>query len=89
MRKIKKGPPAKHYLVPVKDDFPRGDRCEHKEAGGGRWLVEWEGKLYQFEHATQMQKDIWLDQVRNEGRYEEAVKALRWFCFECGTVQMP
>jgi hypothetical protein len=90
-RKKEAGPPAKEMLVQIGASRSKGEKCQHA-ATDGYWLVEWGGKLYQFADMTQMQKDSWLSTVRydeGEKRYEEAVKALRWFCYQCGTVQMP
>jgi hypothetical protein len=90
-KRAKTGPPARQYLIPIKDDFPRGEKCEH-DPRGGRWLVEWEGKLYGIDPPTGFQKDTWLSTVKyeeGEARYEEAVAALLWFCFGCGNVQKP
>jgi len=85
-RKYKK-PPAANYLTEILDPIKTGEKCEHKEPGGGMWLVSWGGKLYRFEYSTQMQKDCWLSSTKN--RHQEALDSLRWFCFKCGTVQMP
>lgn len=81
-------------------EYPLAGKCPHAR---GRWLFAWEGGLYAFEPATQMQKDIWLGEclspgpkvlggrglIDKIGTQKARLQALRWRCFECGTVQMP
>lgn len=79
------------YLVRLTNikDKPLAPHCACQKVGG-RWMVEKEdGGLYGFDPSTQMQKDIWLGSHREPGEKEKAMGRLRWYCFGCGTIQMP
>ena len=80
------GKPPGYWCLVKMDRTPDevSEKCEHTT---GQWVVKWKGDFYLFDPATQLQKDIWLD---NAGiRKEEAIKLLRWFCHECVNIQMP
>ena len=68
------------------EDSPK---CECTDVG--QWVFRYDGRLFQFHPSTQMQKDIWLGTTAGVGpkSKEGRVKALRWFCGACGTVQLP
>jgi len=63
-----------------------GPKCEHS---GGQWIVSWDDQLFAFDPNSQMQKDIWLDAMERKGKGKEALAALRWLCWQCGTIQDP
>lgn len=65
-----------------------GPRCEHNN-GIWRFKDPVDGSLNGFVHSSQLQKDIWLGDMRAKGLEAAALGALRWFCFECGTLQEP
>lgn len=75
--------PGMTYLEELDYPLPRGEKCAHNR---GRWMVELGGKVYGFRPATQIQKDIWLGDQEDQ---TEAIRLLRWYCFECGTLQQP
>jgi hypothetical protein len=82
--------PGASYLVPVQK--PMGDSCTgHSKSGAvsGAWVVvcPMTGSQFMFSPPTQVQKDIWLS--AEKGMEVERMSMLRWFCFECGTVQKP
>lgn len=76
------------YLIPLPRE--RGEQCACKSPGpmqpSGAWAVEdpRTGKFYMFDPPTQMQKDIWIGDDR-----ENRIVLLRWYCFTCNTVQLP
>lgn len=83
-----KKPPVDHCLFDL-DSISHGEKCEHNK---GRWIVEWKGRLFVFDPPTQVQKDIWLNEMKAKGGEElhkKALESLRWLCNICGTVQQP
>lgn len=79
----------KWCLIKVPEQKPVSDTmCEgHKQ---GQWfVVDDDGTQYFFDPPTGMQKDMWLCTMRDRGKHAEAMSRLRWFCWECGTVQEP
>jgi hypothetical protein len=66
------------------------------EGARGAWRVQDpDGSLLYIDPPTQLQKDIWLttgteyNPHRENADKEERIKALRWACSGCCTVQMP
>lgn len=80
--------PGKQYLIEIQDckEYPKDEKCEHKK---GYWLVEADGRLFKLIRNSQFEKDIWLDEAREQVGEAAALKLLRWYCMVCGTVQMP
>ena len=78
-------PPGSWCLEKITRPVQESDqKCDHNR---GQWVVKWGDKFYIFDPATQLQKDIWLS---NAGiKVMDAMKLLRWFCWECGNIQMP
>jgi hypothetical protein len=67
-----------------------GERCSCKSTAAptGCWVVRHPtGAHFCFSPNTQVQKDVWLDARAEE--YEFRLALLRWYCFHCGTVQVP
>lgn len=83
------------YLIPISK--PNGPSCgdAHKSQNGfrptGAWAVLCPVTNQQFliDPPTQMQKDIWLSGAKDDAEKTERAGMLRWYCFECGTLQEP
>jgi hypothetical protein len=84
--KTKNKLPGQSYLAKVPAQFA-DKKCSC--GGAGRWLVQDGEDFYSFIPSTQMQKDIWLNVAKNKIGEEKAISMLRWFCYTCGTAQMP
>lgn len=74
---------GKESLEEIVYPISSGKKCAHNH---GRWMVSIGGRIYGFRPATQLQKDIWLGEQEDE---KAAERLLRWYCFECGTLQQP
>jgi len=63
----------------------------------GQWAVKLNDEFHVFSPPTGLQKDIWLTahsgitDDSDEAAYIKSIKigALRWWCWNCGTVQEP
>lgn len=87
--------PGKSYLWPMSvwpmsvRTIELAPKCSCEGARGGWRVQDVDGAFYCFDPPTQLQKDIWLGAAKSEAEKEKRIKALRWACFKCGTVQMP
>lgn len=75
------GPPGMRYLTRGVE-VVIANKCDCP-SGQGHWGVEWKGVFYAITPGTQMQKDNWL------GCKGASIDLLRWYCYNCATVQLP
>jgi len=66
--------------------YEHAPKCKHND---GRWvIVDDAKKIHFFDPATQLQKDFWLDDCRENYNFDGA-EYLKWLCFPCVTIQEP
>ncbi len=81
--------PGDYCLFAIPDPVPpEGEKCKH-DTSHGQWVVKWGDKFYSISPSTQLQKDFWIDSAKQTIGQEAAINALRWYCRDCGNIQMP